>query len=167
MRRINAQRNGSQRYCSVVALLSGAVLVGCSSPPSVLPAMQLVQAALLEESRQVEADAALEAAHLDHVRDGLARAYEADLKDAASLTPDWVMEATTAYIAAREALLQQEQAWADRRATRLDNLRLAASTQRSAAALLAEQDRVVTQLVGTDFWGWFDGDGVRDQEGSR
>ncbi|MEM8737665.1 MAG: hypothetical protein AAGG38_04205 [Planctomycetota bacterium] len=133
--------------------LGTSVLVGCGSPPSVVPVLRSVGQTLMQEAERIETvEGVRDGLYLDRVRADLREAYRADLASSTSLTVRWVDEATTVYVAAREALLRQELEQAASRATRAENLRLAARAQARAVAVLEQQDRLLMDTLGVDLW---------------
>lgn len=126
--------------------------VGCGSPPSVLPLMEVVRNALTDEAARLEADGLRDARYAAQTRRMLDDAFAADLADTSSLTPAWVEEATAAYVVAREAVLRQELAWQAERTVRRDNLAAAAEAQGRAMTILAHQDRLLRKTLGLDLW---------------
>ena len=142
------------RNCVLLALLFTAccLQIGCTSPPSVAPLLRVTQAALEAEASQLEADAHRDAQWIDQTRTALAQAYEADLAQTDELSVQWVRDATSVYVAAREALLQHEMNLKQQRMQRAANLRAANLATQRAQAMLEQQDALMSTFVGIDGW---------------
>lgn len=130
----------------VVALITG----GCASPPSVTPLLRVTERALMRESARLDDDADRDAQYARQTLRSLEDAFDRDLEQADELTIDWVRDATSVYVAAREALLRHEHALARERQARSDNLQTAASATRRAIGLIEQQDKLLTGVVGED-----------------
>lgn len=149
MKKINGRHRCPpiRRGLFIVALASG-----CSSPPSVIPALRVVERTLAQEAVRLEQDdTSRDALYVEQARRGLEDAYLADLQQTHDLTPAWVEQATVVYVAAREELLRHEFDLKEQRQTRADNLRLAAETQARTIILIQQQDRLL-QSAGLDLW---------------
>lgn len=142
------------RKCILLVLLFvfSCLHLGCASPPSVAPLLRVTQTAIEAEAAQLEADAHRDAQWIDQTRTALAQAYEADLAQTSDLSPQWVRDATSVYVAAREALLQHEMNLREQRLQRAANLRAASQATQRARAILEKQDALLTQLVGIEGW---------------
>lgn len=66
------------------------------------------------------------------------------------MTPAWVLEATTVYVAARDALIRHEQSLAQERGNRADNLRAAAAATHRAILLTEQQDGLLRGVAGEE-----------------
>ncbi len=130
----------------VVALIAG----GCASPPSVTPLLRITERALMRESARLNDDADRDAEYARQTLRSLEDAFDRDLEQADGLTADWVRDATSVYIAARETLLRHELALARERQARSDNLYAAASATRRAIGLIEQQDKLLNGVVGED-----------------
>jgi len=128
-------------------ILMGAMLLlalsGCGAPPSIGPLLDLSGAVLDREAGRLDADA--EAAHdrLELQASMLASAFDRDLNERATLNADWVSEAVSAYVAAREALVRQAAEVESSYAARVDDLRAAREAQRRAVSLLERQQTIL------------------------
>lgn len=145
------RRRPSASLVSLLILIT-ALAPGCTSPPSAAPLLRLVAQALDDEAAQLAADALIRQRHAQETRATLAAAYEADLTHQPALNPQWVLDATRAYVAAHEAVVRQELADLARCQQRIDNLRDAGEAQRRAIALIEKQDQLITQTTGLDAW---------------
>ncbi|MEX0775198.1 MAG: hypothetical protein WD042_05730 [Phycisphaeraceae bacterium] len=125
-------------------VLLALLVPGCTTPPSIAPLLRVVDQALADEAAHLDADAARDAAAMQQSRAMLADAYEADLKQTADLSPQWVLDATDAYVAAREIVLRHEFDLQAQRRQRADNLAAARQAQQRAMQLLERQDELVT-----------------------
>lgn len=135
----------------LVAILFLCVIqVGCSAPPSVAPLLRVTDRALHDEAGRRVQDTERDRAYLRQSLDALEDAYERDLAEAPELTPQWVSEATAVYVAAREAVLENEHAMIRERETRAENLTTARAALDRAINLIEEQDRLITDVVGED-----------------
>lgn len=123
---------------------------GCTSPPSVAPLLQVAEQAILNESGRIDEDIAIEQTHADQTLTILEEAYRRDLEQVDTLTPEWVQEATAVYVAAREAVLQNQADQINVHRIRADNLRSAALATRRARRLIEQQDRLLHGVVGDD-----------------
>lgn len=132
--------------------LTGAVLlmVGCSAPPSVVPLLRVTERALAEESGRLAQDAQRDRVYTRQVLRSLEDAYRRDLEQVGELTPAWVLEATTVYVAARDALIRHEQSLAQERGNRADNLRAAAAATHRAILLTEQQDGLLRGVAGEE-----------------
>lgn len=130
----------------VVALIAG----GCASPPSVTPLLRVTERALMRESARLNDDADRDAQHAKQTLRSLEDAFDRDLEQADELTADWVRDATSVYVAAREALLHHEHVMARERQIRSDNLQTAASATRRAIGLIEQQDKLLNGVIGED-----------------
>lgn len=107
---------------------------------------------VLAEARHLEADQAGDRAHFEAMRRQLEQAYDADLREQATPTAQWVREATTVYVAAREALMRAELQQAADREARAELLRDAALAQQRAWELLELQQGIVEAMVPVNLW---------------
>lgn len=126
-----------------LGMLMALFLSGCSTPPSVAPLIRVTERVLLEESQRLARDAERDRVYTDQLLRSLEEAYGRDLEEAPGLTPAWVREATTVYVAAREAIVEHRDHLAQQRNDRIDNLNAAASAARRAVALVEQQDRLL------------------------
>ena len=131
-------------------LLPVVLLAGCATPPSVAPLLRVTERALSEESGRLAEDAERDRAHTRQVLGSLEDAYRRDLEQVGELTPGWVLEATTVYVAARDALIRHEYSLAQERDNRADNLRAAASATRRAILLIEQQDGILRGVAGDE-----------------
>lgn len=122
-----------------MVLLTVLMLVACSSP-SVLPLLRVTQQAITTEISLLDAEKSRDQSILAERQRSLAAAFDADLRQQQALDADWVREATTGYVAAREALLQHEAAVERERSQRAANLRAAADAQSRAIHLIELED---------------------------
>ena len=138
------------------------LLPGCTSPPAVIPLLEVTRRTLDGEAQRLAADAERDAAYFAQSRATLEEAYQLDLTQRETLDTPWVAEATAAYVAAREELVRAEARAAAARAQRADNLRAAAEAQGRAMGLLEQQDRWLNQQTdraepsrrARDLWQW-------------
>ncbi|MEM1108720.1 MAG: hypothetical protein AAGH99_08525 [Planctomycetota bacterium] len=138
-----------KNFAAPLTIATSLVLAGCGTPPSVMPAMRVVEQALLKEAEHLaRADAARDRLMLDTARQHLRRGYLADLRQSETLDHGYVEDATAVYVAAREALLQQYFDLTRARQTRIDNLRVAAEAQSRAILILDNQDRLLELALG-------------------
>ncbi|MEZ6193552.1 MAG: hypothetical protein R3C45_19965 [Phycisphaerales bacterium] len=126
------------------------LLVGCSSPPSVTPLLRVTERALVEESGRLKEDAERDRLYTRQILGSLDDAYRRDLEQAEVLTSGWVREATTVYVAARDAVIQHEQTLAEERGNRADNLLAAATATRRAILLIEQQDGLLRGVAGEE-----------------
>lgn len=138
---------------SVMLMCWGVLAVGCGAPPSVVPLLEVTQRAVRAEAEHLVADAERESHWLEQTRDALRRAYERDLDEQSDLNAAWVLDATRAYVTAREELVRHEMRRAQQRAQRRDNLLAAAEATQRAVAVLERQDALMTQVIGGRTWG--------------
>jgi len=142
---------------TLLVLIAATITLGCTSPPSVTPLLRVTERALLEESgrlsRNVERDKAYSRQTLGVLED----AYYRDLMKTEVLTPQWVREATTVYVAARESVIEHEVSLAREYEVRADNLRNAAAATRRAIALIEQQDSLLRGVMGDDLQQLLDG----------
>lgn len=144
--------NKNTVFKSLFLLVPTLVLVGCGSPPSVLPTLRVVQEAIEAEAEHVQRDTQRDQLVLTQTLDSLERAFDADLETRAELDRVWVKQAVTGYTAAREAVLEHGRRVADERAVRRDNLAAMAEAQSRAIVLLESQDRWLQRTLGVDLW---------------
>ncbi len=143
-----------ERHRSVC--VPGAVLMalllagGCTSPPSVVPLLRVTERALLDESARLTSDAERDNAFAQQSLLTLEDAFSQDLEQVQTLTPDWIREATSVYVTARETIVRHQRAVAQERLDRADNLRSAASATRRAIALIEQQDTLLHGVVNED-----------------
>jgi hypothetical protein len=138
--------------CLVLTVLVATFVGGCASPPSVVPLLEQTQRVLREERRLLAADAERSEAWFDQQRSALAAAFEADLAARDALNAEWVRTGVTAYVAAREALVEQETQLARQRQVRMQNLDLASLAQRRAIALIQQQDDLLSWTPDLRQW---------------
>jgi hypothetical protein len=134
----------------LVALAVSLIVGGCTSPPSVTPLLRVTERALISESARLNDDAERDSQYARQTLRSLKDAYDRDLEQADGLTADWVRDATSVYVAAREALLRNEIARAHERRQRSDNLQAAASATRRAIGLIEQQDKLLNAVAGED-----------------
>ena len=146
MRWNNAWLNGA------VLGVTGCLLVGCASPPSVAPLLRVVDAELRREAQRLELDARRDAEAVDQARRSLADAYDGDLARREALTAEWVRDATDVYVAAREALVRHEMNLRAEREQRARNLHAAGEAQRRAIQLIEQHDGLIVGTLGFDLW---------------
>jgi hypothetical protein len=137
--------------------LSPVLLMGCSTPPSVAPLLRVTERALVAESGRLQEDAERDKTYTRQVLGSLDDAYRRDLEQAETLTPGWVLEATTVYVAARDAVIRHEQSLTRERDNRADNLRAAATATRRAILLIEQQDGLLRGLAGEELSQLLDG----------
>jgi hypothetical protein len=123
---------------------------GCTSPPSVAPLLRVAERALLDESGRLKDDVGRYTTYTRQSLRSLEDAYNQDLDQSESLTPDWVREATSVYIMAREAVVSHQHALAQEHHARAGNLRAAASATRRAIALIEQQDKLLHGPLNED-----------------
>ncbi len=126
------------------------VLGGCTTPPSVAPLLRVTEQALLRESDRLRDDAERDAEYVRQTLRILEDAYSRDLDQVEFLTPDWVREATSVYVTAREIIIRHQNALARERNHRSDNLKTAALAARRAIVLIEQQDRLLKGAVDQD-----------------
>ena len=149
-------------YPRRLTILFLALLSACTSPPAVIPLLEVTRRTLDGEAQRLAADAERDAAYFAQSRAALEEAYQLDLAQRETLDTPWVAEATSAYVAAREELVRAEARAAAARAQRADNLRAAAEAQGRAMGLLEQQDRWLTRQAdrvdpsrrARDLWRW-------------
>ncbi len=149
-------------YPRRLTILFLALLSACTSPPAVIPLLEVTRRTLDGEAQRLAADAERDAAYFAQSRAALEEAYQLDLTQRETLDTPWVAEATSAYVAAREELVRAEARAAAARAQRADNLRAAAEAQGRAMGLLEQQDRWLTRQAdrvdpsrrARDLWRW-------------
>jgi len=134
------------------ALVLVAAMTGCGSPPSVVPLLEVSERAMRAEARHLAVDGEREAQWIEQTRQSLADAYEQDLAAQSELSAEWVRDATTAYVAAREELVRHQMRRDRQRARRRDNLRAASEALQRAVAMLQGQDALITRVVGGRVW---------------
>jgi len=119
-------------------LLGAAVLLiaGCSTPPSVMPLLDITSGVLRDEAARLKGDAESAQRRLDAERASLAAAFERDLEQRDALDTDWVADAVSVYVAARDALTRHGHDLAEAYAARIDNLAAAREANRRARTLL-------------------------------
>ena len=126
--------------------------IGCGSPPSVMPLLEVTEQALRAESDHLTADAEHDAQAYQQRREALSSAYQRDLAEQSELSAEWVMSATQAYAIAREELLRHAMHRQSQRQQRRDNLDVAADAIQHATAILAQQDALINRAVGGRLW---------------
>lgn len=127
-------------------------VAGCTAPPSVLPLLDASERAMALEITHLATDQERDAQWIAQTRRSLEQAYEADLAQVEVLTPQWVHDATSVYVLAREALVRHEVELLAQRQQRMDNLQAAAEAVQRARAVLQQQDRLWTDLAGVNDW---------------
>lgn len=137
---------------SVCALITSLILIGCGSPPSVVPLLRLANMTMQVETEHLNEDAQRQAEHFEQARQTLQRAFEADLETTEDLTTTWIREATDVYVAAREALVRHEIDIQQQHQQRGDNLQAASQALQRAVELLEQQDQLLRQTIGLDVW---------------
>jgi hypothetical protein len=142
--------NAGKRIGLGIVLLAVTALAGCATPRSVAPLLRVTERALIEASQRLAEDAERDREYARQTLGSLENAYRQDLEGTRELTPAWVLEATAVYVAAREAVLEHQQALATERDIRADNLRAAASATRRAIVLTEQQDGVLRGVVGDE-----------------
>lgn len=147
----------AERTFLPAVLLASVLLAGCSTPPSVAPLLRVTERALVEESGRLAEDAERDRVHTRQVLGSLDDAYRRDLEQAEALTPGWVLEATTVYVAARDAVIRHELTLAQERGNRADNLRAAATATRRAILLIEQQDSLLRGVAGEELSQLLDG----------
>ncbi len=142
-------KRGNRRLdCLMIAGgLALAAFTGCTSPPSVAPLLRISEQAMRAEAENLTADAARDRAGLDAARASIADGFDADLREQAAPTTEWIRQAAEVYAAAREELMRQELTLAQQRQTRAD-----AQAQHRAIELLERQDQLLTEITGADLW---------------
>lgn len=143
----------------VFVCVCGVGLTGCGSPPSVLPLLTAAEEAARAEAARFEADVEREAQWIEQARAALERAYERDLAAQEELSRAWIVEATRAYVAAREELVRHEMQRREQLAQRRENLHAVAAATQQAAAVLQEQDELMTRVIGGRAWDLLRDDG--------
>ena len=140
-------RSNATRLSRAYVLLTLPILVlsagGCATPPSVAPLLRVTERALLDETARLEDDAQRDTIYTQQTLRTLEDAYNRDLDQAEALTPDWVRDATSVYVAARETIVIHQQALTRGRLDRADNLKAAAAATRQAIALIEQQDKLL------------------------
>ncbi|MBI1335826.1 MAG: hypothetical protein GC164_02560 [Phycisphaera sp.] len=134
------------------ALILSVVCTGCAAPPSVTPLMRMVQQSLEQEAGYLEHDTQLQSQHTALVLDTLESAFEKDLRERGSLDPQWVLDATRAYTAAREQVVLQDARLTASRTQRIENLLASVEAQQHAIGLLDQQDQLLISVLGTEGW---------------
>lgn len=139
------------KHISALLLLIGiAIAAGCTSPPSVAPLLRVTERALLEESDRLGQSVERDKDYTRQTLRVLEDAYHRDLMQADELTPQWVREAISVYVAARESLLEHEMTLIREHETRAENLRDAALATQRAIALIEQQDNLLRGVMGED-----------------
>ncbi len=137
-------------YVFSAALVLVSLLGGCATPPSVAPLLRVTQRALLDESGRLKVDAERDTLYTRQTLRTLEDAYNQDLDQAEGLTPDWVREATSVYVTARETTISHQHALAQEYRVRADNLVAAASATQRALVLIEQQDKLLDGAVNRD-----------------
>ena len=127
-------------------------MMGCTSPPSVVPLLDVVEQALRHEATLVHEEADREAQTVSQTRTALDHAFDADLQAQSSLDEAWVRDAVRVYAAAREAVVRHELDLRNARNQRADNLLAAADAQRRAIELLQQQDELIKRSLDLKAW---------------
>jgi len=135
------------RWIFVLAVL---MMTGCTTPPSVAPLLRITERALHEESLRIQDDTRRDSERMRGALESLEEGFNRDLEQKETLTPDWVREATTVYIAAREMVVSHQNALTQDRIIRADNLAAAASATRRAISLIEGQDRLFDGVMDED-----------------
>ena len=131
-------------------LLGVFITTGCSTPPSVAPLLRVAERALIEESERLEADARRDAEQMRGDLATLEDGFNRDLEQAEALTPQWVREATSVYVSARETVVRYQNAQIRDLNNRADNLKLAASATGRAISLVERQDRLFDGVLNEE-----------------
>ena len=155
--------SGSIWFVMATALALG----GCATPPSVAPLLRVTERALLQESDRLRDDAERDAEYVRQTLGVLEDGYSRDLDQVESLTPDWVREATSVYVTAREIIIQHQNTLARERNHRAENLKTAALAERRAIVLIEQQDRLLTGAVGEDLRRLISGAGWNREESGQ
>lgn len=138
-----------RRSYARIVLAAGSIfgLAGCSSPPSLIPTLKIVQESLEREAQNIQSiSKAQDEQYFETIRQDLKDAFRQDLYATPELTPEWVEAATAVYVAANEQLWKNQISRAAQRNTRIENLRLASQAQAQAVAILEQQDRLYQRL---------------------
>ena len=152
-RRSKRQMAGLKHWVARAVLAVLPVIAGgCTSPPSVSMLLRVTEKAMLDEAARLDDDATRNAAQATQSRQSLASAFDADLAQVQTLNAQWVKDAAEGYAAAREALVRNELQTQTEWSQRASNLRTAAQAQDRALQLLEQQDTLVLQVTGLNFW---------------
>ncbi|NBC96474.1 MAG: hypothetical protein GVY27_08990 [Deinococcus-Thermus bacterium] len=127
-------------------------LGGCGAPPSVESLLEVSGEVLSRERDRLEADADAASSRLESQKSMLAEAFERDLSAKSTLEPRWVREAVSAYVAAREAMIDQAAAVELAYERRIENLASAHAANRRALALLRDQRALRPWPEAWDGW---------------
>ena len=149
MMRSNVKLRSCARAHGVV-VVAALFVGGCATPPPVAPLLRVTERALQQESDRLGDDAERDGEYVRQTLQILESAYNRDLEQVESLTPDWVMEATKVYVTAREAIVRHQNQLTQERNRRADNLKSAALATRRAIALIQQQDRLLKGAVDED-----------------
>jgi hypothetical protein len=152
MRSRTARHNRLDTTLTTVTAVTALMLSGCTSPPAVIPLLEIVDRQLQAEAQLLGQDAERDAEAVRQMRLNLASGFEADLRQRESLSAEWVRSATDVYVAARDAVTRHELDLERQRRQRADNLRAASEAQRRAMLLLLQQDRLIVDTLGLDAW---------------
>jgi len=145
------KQNTPSRVFSVLLLMSIS-LTGCASPPSVMPLLRITQDTLRAEAGRLNEETARDRQTIEQTRRSLEDAFVADLREQRALDPAWVNEATTVYVAVREALLAHEMTLRQERLQRADNLLAAEQATQRAIDLLEQRDQLLTDTSLARLW---------------
>ena len=139
----------SQRERGIKALLLAAValLTGCTSPPSVVPLLNVAAEVIEAEAARLDADAQRDRQRVESQRQALADGFAADLRARDTLDTAWVASAAEVYALSREMLVRHEHALDEERRRRQENLDLALDAHRRAIELLQQQDQLVDRIT--------------------
>jgi len=149
--RIGSNRQAPCRI-PVALLLVSAALVGCASPPSTGPLLEVVDEALAAEQQHLQTDRERAAEWFRSQRDGLKHGFEADLAARDEPGKDWMRDHVHVYVAAREALLREQLNHDQQVQQRITNLTHARRANQRAAELLRRQDELLAPLTGWQVW---------------
>lgn len=140
--------NAWRRSCTMMFIAVFAVtLLGCATPPSVGPLLDVADRALRDESAMLEHDIAQQRDHLAETRQHLAAAFDRDLAETNELDRQWVREAVMVYIEAREALVRHEATLAEHYRLRADNLAVGRQAIERAKGVLIIRDQLLTDPI--------------------
>ena len=114
------------------------------------PLLRVAERALIEESERLEADARRDAEQMRGDLATLEDGFNRDLEQAEALTPQWVREATSVYVSARETVVRYQNAQIRDLNNRADNLKLAASATGRAISLVERQDRLFDGVLNEE-----------------
>ncbi|WP_432798406.1 hypothetical protein [Poriferisphaera sp. WC338] len=140
------------RHSLYVLLLLIILLTGCTSPPSVVPVLEMVGQVLADEAAQMKMRRLDEEQRHMQMKASLRDAYERDLTSQESLSSEWVLEATSVYTTAREMMIENYHSQLEAIDRKQQNLMAAWEAQQKATELLRQQDDLLRGTVGLDLW---------------